>query len=73
MRTGASPKMTLTNFGLLNPLHGSQRVNYWLALPAYVFIIIGIIYPTGYFLYNSMTAWSLTRLDLGQTFIGLDN
>ncbi len=73
MQTGASPKMTLPHVGVLNPLRGSQRVKYWLALPAFVFIIIGIIYPTGYLLYNSMTNWSLTRLDLGQTFIGLDN
>ncbi|MCY3867313.1 MAG: sugar ABC transporter permease [Chloroflexi bacterium] len=73
MRTGASPRMTLPNVGLLNPLHGSRRVKVWLALPAFVFIIAGIIYPSGYLLYNSMTAWSLTRLDLGQTFIGLDN
>ncbi len=73
MQTGASPKMSLPQVGLLNPLRGSQRVKYWLALPAFVFIIIGIIYPTGYLLYNSMTNWSLTRLDLGQTFIGLDN
>ena len=63
-------------FSLVNPgqwLFGTQRVKYVLALPAFVFIIVGIIYPTGYLLYNSMTAWSLTRLDLGQTFIGLDN
>ena len=73
MQTGASPRMTLPNIRLLNPLHGSRRVKYWLALPAFVFIIIGISYPTGYLLYNSMTNWSLTRLDLGQTFIGLDN
>ena len=73
MQTGASNRMTLPHVGLLNPLHGSRRVKYWLALPAFVFIIAGIIYPTGYLLYNSMTAWSLTRLDLGQTFIGLDN
>ena len=65
--------MTLPNVGLLNPLHRSQRTKYLLALPAFVFIIIGIIYPTGYLLYNSMTAWSLTRLDLGQNFIGLAN
>ena len=73
MRTGASPRLTLPHVGLLNSLRGSQRVKYWLALPAFVFIIIGIIYPTGYLLYNSMTHWSLTRLDLGQTFIGLEN
>jgi len=63
-------------FSLVNPgqwLFGTRRVKYVLALPAFVFIIIGIIYPTGYLLYNSMTAWSLTRLDLGQTFIGLEN
>ena len=73
MQTGASPRMTLSHVGLLNPLHGSQRVKYWLALPAFLFIIAGIIYPTSYLLYNSLTAWSLTRLDLGQNFIGLDN
>lgn len=73
MRTGASPRMNLPHVGVLNPLHGSQRVKYWLALPAFLFIIIGIIYPTGYLLYNSVTHWSLTRLDLGQTFIALEN
>ncbi len=73
MQTGASPGMTLPNVRLGNRLFGAQRVKYALALPAFVFIIAGIIYPTGYLLYNSMTAWSLTRLDLGQTFIGLDN
>ena len=73
MQTGASPRLTLPNVGLLNPLYSSQRVKYWLALPAFVFIIIGIIYPTGYLLYNSTTAWSLTRLDLGQTFIAFEN
>ena len=60
----------------VNPLKGilaPQCVKYALALPAFVFIIVGIIYPTGYLLYNSTTAWSLTRLDLGQTFIGVDN
>ncbi|MCE2472339.1 MAG: sugar ABC transporter permease [Anaerolineae bacterium] len=63
-------------FSHVNPLKGimtPQRVKYALALPAFVFIIVGIIYPTGYLLYNSTTAWSLTRLDLGQTFIGVDN
>lgn len=73
MRSGASPGMAIPNIGLKNPLFGDQRVKYALALPAFVFIIAGIVYPTGYLLYNSMTAWSLTRLDLGQTFIGLDN
>lgn len=65
--------MTLSFVKPGNWLFGPQRVKYALALPAFVFIIIGIIYPTGYLLYNSMTAWSLTRLDLGQTVIGLDN
>ena len=73
MQTGASPGMSIPHIGLKNPLFGGKRVKYALALPAFVFIIIGIIYPTGYLLYNSMTAWSLTRLDLGQSFIGLDN
>jgi len=64
------------SFSQVNPLKAimaPQRVKYALALPAFVFIIVGIIYPTGYLLYNSSTAWSLTRLDLGQTFIGVDN
>ncbi len=67
------PNMTLSHINPGNWLFGPQRVKYVLALPAFIFIIVGIIYPTGYLLYNSMTAWSLTRLDLGQTFIGLDN
>ncbi len=65
--------MTMPSLGLGNRLLGPQRVKYALALPAFTFIIIGIVYPTGYLLYNSSTAWSLTRLDLGQTFIGLEN
>ncbi len=65
--------MTLLHVNPLKEILGPQRVKYALALPAFVFIIVGIIYPTGYLLYNSTTAWSLTRLDLGQTFIGLDN
>ena len=73
MRTGASPGMIISNLSLRSRQLGTERVKYALALPAFIFIIIGIIYPTGYLLYNSLTAWSLTRLDLGQTFIGLDN
>ncbi len=65
--------MTLAHVNPGNWLFSPQRVKYVLALPAFIFIIAGIIYPTGYLVYNSMTAWSLTRLDLGQTFIGLDN
>ena len=73
MQTGASPRMTIPNISLENRLFGPQRVKYMLALPAFVFIIAGIIYPSGYLIYNSMTAWNLTRIDLGQTYIGLDN
>jgi len=73
MWTGASPGMIISNLSLRGRQLGTERVKYALALPAFIFIIIGIIYPTGYLLYNSLTAWSLTRLDLGQTFIGLDN
>ena len=73
MQTGASPGIAIPTVGRANRLFGGRRIKYALALPAFVFIIIGIIYPTGYLLYNSLTAWSLTRLDLGQTFIGLDN
>ena len=65
--------MTTSNVSPGNWLVSPKRVKYVLALPAFIFIIAGILYPTGYLLYNSMTAWSLTRLDLGQTFIGLDN
>lgn len=65
--------MTMATLGLGRRLLGPQRVKYALALPAFIFIIIGILYPTGYLLYNSATAWSLTRLDLGQTFIGFGN
>ena len=73
MRTGASPSMTFSKVSLENRLFGPQRVKYLLALPAFIFIIAGIIYPSGYLIYNSMTAWNLTRIDLGQTFIGLNN
>ncbi len=72
-RPAAYANMTLSLFNPGSRLFGAQRVKYLLALPAFIFIIIGIIYPTGYLLYNSMTAWSLTRLDLGQTFIGIEN
>ncbi len=65
--------MTFSHVNPLKWILAPQRVKYALALPAFVFIIVGIIYPTGYLLYNSTTAWSLTRLDLGQTFIGVDN
>ena len=70
---GGSPNMTLSHINPGNWLFGPQRVRYLLALPAFIFIIAGIIYPTGYLLYNSMTAWNLTRIDLGQTYIGLNN
>ena len=73
MQTGASPSMTVPSVSLENRLFGPQRVKYFLALPAFIFIIAGIIYPSGYLIYNSMTAWNLTRIDLGQTYIGLDN
>lgn len=73
MQTGVPPPVTRLSLSLGSRLFGAQRVKYALALPAFVFIIIGIIYPTGYLLYNSLTAWSLTRLDLGQSFIGLEN
>lgn len=73
MGRSGSYNMTLSFVKPGHWLFATQRVKYVLALPAFVFIIIGIIYPTGYLLYNSMTAWSLTRLDLGQTFIGLEN
>ena len=73
MQTGASPPMRMPNFSLQHRLFGPQRVKYLLALPAFLFIIAGILYPSGYLAYNSMTAWSLTRMDLGQSFIGLDN
>ena len=65
---GGSPNMTLSHINPGNWLFGPQRVRYLLALPAFIFIIAGIIYPTGYLLYNSMTAWNLTRIDLGQTY-----
>ena len=65
--------MTISNVSLENRLFGPQRVKYMLALPAFIFIIAGIIYPSGYLIYNSLTAWNLTRIDLGQTFIGLNN
>ena len=73
MQTGASASMTVPSVSLENRLFGPQRVKYFLALPAFIFIIAGIIYPSGYLIYNSMTAWNLTRIDLGQTYIGLDN
>ena len=73
MQTGASASMTVPSVNLENRLFGPQRVKYFLALPAFIFIIAGIIYPSGYLIYNSMTAWNLTRIDLGQTFIGLNN
>ena len=73
MQTLGSPSMTLLHVNPGNGLFGPQRVKYALALPAFIFIIVGILYPTGYLVYNSMTAWNLTRIDLGQTFIGLNN
>ena len=48
--------MTLSHVNPVNWLFGSQRVKYLLALPAFIFIVVGILYPTGYLLYNSMTA-----------------
>ena len=73
MQTDASSSISVPHISLGDRLFGARRVKYALALPAFVFIIIGIVYPTGYLLYNSMTGWSLTRLDLGQSFIGLEN
>ena len=73
MHTAASPGIAGSTVSIGDRLFGAQRVKYALALPAFIFIIVGIVYPTGYLLYNSMTSWSLTRLDLGQNFIALDN